>query len=184
MRCHMGRGREQNRIDSKNNKSAESKSGADLTDSEISPDKTPPIEGTDEFKETIQGVLNLAKEKDIELYYWYIVNADKIKLAPINEKVLAMNVGNPFTNEAVVLLDEDTFNKAKLKYTKQDLTIFYVGLLAHECAHTTLYGKNLYTDDDLEALCNINAARAVERVDSSDSKFYKFFKDYVYLYPA
>lgn len=161
-------------IESKNNNSAGSESGS--TGSELSPGKEPVIEGTNEFKDTINGVLALAKEKDIDLYNWYIDNADKIKLEPISDRVLAMNVRDPFTNKNIVLLDESTFKIAKARYSQQDLKMFYVGLLAHECAHTMYFDRNLFTDDDVEALCSLNAARAVERV-GGNSRFYKFFID-------
>lgn len=138
---------------------------------------TPPvIEGTAEFKEVIEGVLSLAKQKDPELYNWYISNVDVIKLGYVGDAV-AMNTIAFSTMKTTITFDEQYFDKGKEMYSKQDLIMFHVGLLGHEACHTTFRSDFIFTDDDEEAFCELAAVRAIEKVGGKNSPAHKFFKD-------
>jgi len=141
--------------------------------------KPPIIKGTDEFIEVIEGVLELAKEKDVELYNWYISNCDIIELGDANNHI-ACNFMNIYTKEAIITFDEHYFNIAKSKYSKHDLLLLYVGILAHECEHTPNYFNYIYTDSDIEVLCCLASVRAFQKVGGRNSEFEKYFIDSVY----
>ena len=153
--------------------------GSVLINSKKSAGKLPKIEGPTEFVEVIQGVLDLAKEKDPSLYSWFLTNADIIKLGSANDHV-AMNFMDNYTKEAVITFDEKWFNVGKSKYSKHDLILLHVGILAHECEHTPNYFNYIYSDSDIEALCWLASVRAFEKVGGNNSEFDKFFKDSVY----
>lgn len=141
---------------------------------------TPPaIEGTAEFKEVIEGVLSLAKQKDPELYNWYISNADVIKLGDANDHI-ANNFMDGRSREAVITIDEEYFNIAMAKYSTQDSIMFYAGILAHECEHTPNYFNYIYSESDVEAMCWLASVRAFKKLGGNNSEFEKFFKDSVY----
>jgi hypothetical protein len=139
----------------------------------------PIIEGTDEFREIIEDVLNLAKEKDDALYNWYISNTNKIEIGYVGDAA-AMNTINYFTGQTTITFDKDYFDIVKAKYSKRDLILLHAGILAHECEHTAHYNNYIYTHADIEALCWLASVRAFEKVGGNNAEFEKFFKDSVY----
>jgi hypothetical protein len=147
-----------------------------LIDNKKPASELPAIEGSAEFVEVIQSVLDLAKEKDADLYNWFLDNAGTIQLGYVGDAV-AMNTINIFTKETTITFDENYFNAGKSKYSKQDLIMFHIGLLGHESCHTTFRDNIIYTDSDEEALCELAAVRAIEKVGGTGSIAHKFFKD-------
>lgn len=134
----------------------------------------PTIEGTEEFKETIKNALSLAKENDINLYSLYTSNIDKIVL---QGDLPAVNNADFFLQNVTVSISPKYFNDAKNYYSKDDLTVLFVGILAHEANHTLLYGNKTYTKDDVEAICNLAAVRAIEKIGGQKSPCYNIFKE-------
>lgn len=149
-----------------------------IIESRKSETKSPEIVGPPEFVEIIQGVLDLAKQKDQKLYDFYITNSDRIELGYVG-KYVAMNTIDPSTKETVIVFDEQPFNLAKAKYSKQDLIMFHVAILAHESAHTIFNSDHIYTHDDEEALCNLATVRAIEKVGGKDGYIYNIYKGFV-----
>lgn len=134
------------------------------------------IEGPDDFKQTIQTMFDLIKLKDIRLYYWYAENANKIVLGDVDrENTAAMN-NIDTTSQIVITIDTDFYNAVKAKYDKQGALVF-VGFIGHECAHTQLRYNSIYTDEDVEGICNLAAARALQAVGAENTFHYKIWAD-------
>jgi hypothetical protein len=138
----------------------------------------PKIEGPDDFKEIIQGSLDLLKTKDITSYRWIAGNISKIEYRdnlnlPDRQNATAESI-QYLNGTSLCIIYSGAFIQAQSD-PKDYIFRFYVFTLAHEAAHGGFSSFGVDTSlpqEEEELMCDIIALRVAKNLGATESDYY------------
>lgn len=139
----------------------------------------PKIIGPDNFVEIIQSALSLAKEKDPAVYNWICGNITRIMWEENPTGIYSEAGARINLDTGYCYISSKDFTYVSSKFTKMETATIYVGVLTHEATHMffrSSYVASLYSKDDIEAICDLAAYRAVQTVGTSNQIIKKLFE--------